>query len=124
VWLADVRAPNDPPNQQVFDPRITLRIPLDTLCVTAPCTGAGIVVRLGFDRFGAYQFTLTGRDTDPIGQLCETPSELGSNPVPFIRNISDLGLVTRVESRPTVWLELHHVRPPIRPRRASLFTVR
>jgi len=113
IWREDVRAPGESSDQQVFDPTLRIRIPLDTLCVSSPCTG-DIVVRLDYDRFGPYVFSIIGRDTEYLGQTCNVPSDLGENPALFPIPISERGLQTRLETRRTMWLQLGDVRrPPI-----------
>lgn len=92
----------------MFDPIIRIHVPLDTLCVTLPC-GDSVRVRLDSPYFGAYRFTLQGRDTDAVCQVCRFPSDLGSNPLYFDIDVSRLGLETNVGVRNTTWLPLDAV---------------
>jgi hypothetical protein len=90
---------------------VQVRIPLDTLCTDGTCSV--IKVRLDYDGFGPYVFSIMGRDTEYIGQTCTVPSDLGENPTVFAIPISELGLQTRLETRRTVWLQLADVRRPL-----------
>ena len=112
LWREDTRAPGEPVGQQTFDQPIMITIPLDTLCVTSPCTEE-IVARLDSDRFGPYVFSIMGRDTEYLGQTCTVPSDLGENPAHFDIPIYRIGLQTQLETRRTVWLQLGDVRRPL-----------
>ncbi len=109
-WVRE--PPGDPPQAQAFDPRLTIRIPLDTLCVSSPCDG-NVRARVGSvpGAFGAYRFTLTARDTDPSHQLCRIPFDLGPSSVYFDLDIARLGTETTPATRAVTWLPLHAVRP-------------
>ncbi len=112
VWREDRKGGSDPPGQEVFDDLLRIRIVLDTLCLTAPCRIQSTRAVLKFDRFGPYEFTIQGRDTEFIGQTCIQPSDLGAAASFFPIPISELGRTTRVARQPIDWRQLYEVRTP------------
>jgi len=109
-WHQDVRSESDPPGQQVYDDVLRVRMVLDTVCVTTPCTVQRARAVLNDDHFGTYVFTLQGRDTDFIGQTCDQPSDLGQGPAQFPIPIYRLGRTTQVVSRQVIWRQYQEVR--------------
>ena len=113
VWQADVVRTSDPSGRQVFDDGLVVIIPLDTLCLAPECPPGSTALRVQLEaaRFGAYDFTLQGRDTEAVHQNCLRPSDLGPDPAYFNLNIATLGLMTEEVRRRAVWRQLADVRP-------------
>jgi len=125
-WESDVRSDTDPqPGGSVFDRVLEVRLVLDTLCTLPagmPCPGV-FKVALPPANFGDYEFMIQGRDTEALGSICSEPSDLGTNPSSFVRQISEQGLRTRLETRIIRLRQLQQVRPyvpkPMLPTSAS-----
>ncbi|MFQ5599275.1 MAG: hypothetical protein ACE5G2_01835 [Candidatus Krumholzibacteriia bacterium] len=120
TWRAEVPAAGDPTNQQVFDEDLTIRVALDTLCLSG-CTVDDLRAWVPTSRYGAYVFTIEGRDTDPFGQSCSHPSDLGDNASWFTISISAHGHETEKVSRDVVWVQLSDVRPLAKQQASTAF---
>jgi len=100
----------DPPNQEVFDENLSVTIPIDTFCVGTPCNFTVAKAYLKSSRFGLYEFTLQGRDSDPFGYRCDSPADLGAGASPLSLDLSEQGRRTQVASRNTVWMQYRDVQ--------------
>lgn len=112
-WREDIKADTDPPGREVFDDSLFVEMTLDTLCTvpTPPnCPGRSLRAILSFERFGSYQVTMQGRDTEFVGQTCPQPSDLGREPSIFTIPIAEFGRVTQVGRRTLEWRQYSEVR--------------
>jgi len=108
-WRLDIQR-SDPPGAQRFDEPLTVTMENDSVCLAAPlCGDFRLVLRTA--GLGNYRFTLQGRDTAPVGDVCSEPSDLGPRPSTFRRDISELGRRTAVVTRDVVLRQLRDVRP-------------
>jgi uncharacterized repeat protein (TIGR01451 family) len=112
AWRPETRDEGvDPPHQEVFDENLNVVIAVDTFCTETPCGPSVAKAYLKSSRFGHYEFTLQGRDTDPFGQGCWVPADLSQNPTLLQLDISEQGRRTAVMTRNTTWLRYREVRP-------------
>jgi hypothetical protein len=110
-WREDVYA------QNTFDDTLRVSLFLDTLCTrfsspSNPC-GFDFKVVLPADPLGTYRFSLKGKDTSAVGQVCLQPSDLGPNPASFATSTSPYGRFTGEFTRNLVLRQLQEVRPYI-----------
>jgi hypothetical protein len=115
-WVKEVPAQGEE-DEQTFDDVLPITLALDTLPGVATL---GIKATIHSEKFGTYDFSIQGRDTEDLGQNCNEPADLNVGAQNFPRGIADLGRTTQVVTRRLVWMSASIARHRGTPKAAGL----